>query len=832
MQSLITDTEAAVFSRAFYPALMDGEPLETCVARGRKLIYAQGDRSRPGWAAPVLYSNLPDGILFDHIRHAVHDQRPDGGPVSRPGGDLRPVVTQLPAPWYGELRHRGGELRRIIDAMAGDEPDRLIVISGPPGSGKSSLALEAGLRCLGHSRKEPGSPRAFAGVIWLSRRSPTLSGPIPVQRAMGWGVEELNRQLVEALPVPGLRQARPYERSDLMRAALRRSRYLLIIDDFDELHGLTLEELADRLPPPTTVIVTSHAPLRATALGVTLRKLSAGQAADLVRRAAAANGAQGEVTPNLRALGDASGNPLALRLLAGRLADGEDVAAAAAARTGAAPQGQGLLRLIVRESLGRCSAEEMAALRTVALYPEPLEPAEVASALDKSTVEVAGILARLRRLGLVNMADDETISVPQRIRHETLCELEEAPAETLIRRAVAHSLTMIGRYTVDAESDQPPYTDAQIRNALWACSQAYALRDWTSVLKFRDGLHEVLFRQELWNEGIELGEWAYDAADRLGEDEAQAWCALYPMARHHFYQADYQASRLWSERALDKFGKLGHTYGTACAQRYLGRAMQASGFPDEARRLFQEGLLHSEGSLKGHLIAALADLAERRADFETARRGYQDALEVYRHVGHSSGIATAEHRLGCIAVAQGHHDEAREHLTQSLRLFVRHDWPDRRAKVLQSLADLEESLGKFGEAGAYLLEAEKAAEPLGAHADLIDVDARLTRIARKLAERRESKKDGISTRRAASSGTLLDQSTMLSGSLGLGSADGIRLVGDLTLSIADIPIVSLRCPVEDCHRTRTAYDYWSDYWPDCPDHHVRMVDTEPAAGLS
>ena len=844
MQSQITDAEAAWFSSAFYPALLKGEPLEACVARGRRSIYGQETgRYRASWAAPVLYSNLSDGLLFDlgpdRALHQGASRWPDPGPPEA----RRPVVAHLPEPWYGELRHRDDELdevQRKIDASADDDPKTPIIISGLPGSGSSSLALAAALRCLDRSQREPGSQRAFAGVIWVSRRRPPLSGPLPIQPTMGWGIEEFYQQLAEALPISGIRQAWPYEQSDLVRDASRRDRYLIVIDDVDELRGLTVEQLADRLPAPTTIIVTSHLPLEGAALGVKPRQLSAGQAADLLQqvaaglsdRAAPPSRPAGEFVKSLSALGSASGHPLALRLLAGRLADGEDVMATASARAEIPPTDQGWLRLLIRESLDRCSEAEMTALRTVALYPEPLAPAEVARALNRPEDEIAGFLRHLQRLGLIYVTKDGTTSLSQRIRHEALYDVDQEQAEALLRRAIQDTLTTVERYASGPEGDQPV---RQVRNAVWAASQAYSLRDWRAVLRFRDALHDVLFRLEFWSDGIELGERAYDAADRLGDDAMQAWCALYPIARFHFYLKNYEAARLWSERALDKFDLLysgakdahdvaatrRYAHGVASAKRQLGRVMRTVGFLDEAQRLLQEGLSLADAGLrddmKGHLIMALAELAEYQDDYIAAQRGYQDAFEVYERLNDNAGMGTVELQLGHVALALGQHDEAREHLEQGLRLLVLNDWPRRRAEVLESLAELEESLAdlqtadakksyRIRRAHAYLQEAQRTVESLGMHADLASIDVKLTRTAAKL--------------------PVSDGGTPLGA--GFGSSDGVRVPGDPSI----IQIIALRCPVETCDRRRTAYDRLTAYWPFCDRHHDRMVEAaaEPAAG--
>jgi tetratricopeptide (TPR) repeat protein len=802
MEGPITDTEAALFSSSFYPALIGGQPLQTCVALGRRRIYAEPElnHDRSEWGDPGPCGS-PDGLLPNHMPGEARDF----DPMSRTPYPGRPVGAQLPSPWYSDLLQRQVELCRIMEAMAADETKRIVVISGSPGSGSSSLALEAGRCCVDISRKEPGSRRAFAGVVWVARRRPPLSGPLPLQRAVGWDVDEFYQQLSEALPVPGLRQARPEKRAEMVRFALKRGRYLVIIDDFDALRGLSLVQLVDRLPAPTKVIVTIHDPipeadLRELLVALPIGQLSGGQAADLFRQMAVANGVTEELTDNPRLCAKAGGNPLALRLLAGRLADGEHFMVADAASPD--EQDDRSLRRLIRESLGRCGPEETAVLRTVALCSSSPRLAKLAHMLDRSEKEIAGLLARLQRLGLVSMNGDNTVSSSPRIRYETLCDVDDQHAETLIRRAIQKTLEAVERTVRDAGSDQCWHTDAQIRNAIWAAEQAYALRDWAAVLRFRDDLYDVVYRRKLWNEGIRLGKWAYDAADRLGRDAERAWCALIPLARHYLHQGNHQAARLWSEQAFDEFDRLGDGHGVACAKHYWGRAILAMGFAGQARRMFQEGLAREDihDDMKGRLITALAELAERNGRNQEAWDGYRDALGVFERINYYEGIANTEYRLGSVALDLGHHEDARGHLERSLRLAVSHDLHDRRAMAWKGLADLEESLGRFGTARACLVEAAKTLEPQDSYADLTDIEVKLARITAKLPD-------------------------------DIGSAGGVRLAGDHPGEVGvgglRLPGIRLRCPAEGCEQVRTAYDYLRDYWPSCPRHRTRMVGIAP-----
>jgi hypothetical protein len=73
MQYAITDQAALAFSRAFYEAVADGEPMEAAVAEGRKAVRL----AIPGtleWATPVLYQRAPDGVLF-HPEEVIERDR-------------------------------------------------------------------------------------------------------------------------------------------------------------------------------------------------------------------------------------------------------------------------------------------------------------------------------------------------------------------------------------------------------------------------------------------------------------------------------------------------------------------------------------------------------------------------------------------------------------------------------------------------------------------------------------------------------------------------------------------------------------------------------------
>lgn len=64
MQFPISDDAAIVFTREFYGAVADGEPLDQAMTSARKALLA--DHSQE-WATPVLFLRAPDGRVFDRV---------------------------------------------------------------------------------------------------------------------------------------------------------------------------------------------------------------------------------------------------------------------------------------------------------------------------------------------------------------------------------------------------------------------------------------------------------------------------------------------------------------------------------------------------------------------------------------------------------------------------------------------------------------------------------------------------------------------------------------------------------------------------------------------
>lgn len=758
MQGAIRDEAAAAFARGFYEALAEGYPLETCMAEGRKAIIAQNHRMDPAdWAVPVLFSNAPTGLLWESDPGTAVWSHPPFAPLpvasagerGAPAAEARSsevktpeVLHNLPEPGATPFVDRSGELALVLQKLAPESEEPMAVLTGLRGVGRSALALEAARRCLALSLEKPEDPRAFRGIVWASAQKSVLTpqGTAQLPASTLWSLDDLVLTIATALKKPAIIQGRPEERLALLEGLLREARYLLVLDDLDELQDPRCLDFLKKLGAPSKALVTTSAPVEDVE-GIPLGSLEREAALELVRADARTAGIRAveEASPaDLDELvRQADGLPLALRWAVGQLKDSRQPLAWVVDRLAKAGR-QSLAEFCLRTSVERLKPPQRRLLQAFALFPQPTTAEAAAAAACVEGDDLLRALQRLVRLRLLETTDGPgQYRMMLLTRQYGLADLDGDPSfrKDAIQRAVGFMAEFAGRKP-GAEC-----LENEAGNLLWAARQAYEIKDWRKVLGFRGSLGDFLFDCGYWNEGLQLGEWAFDAADRLGEHAERAWCALYPLARQCFHQGNYGEAEKWCERALALFEQQKNHRGMASALRYLGRVMQARGELETAEELFRKGLAEAlsgneEKDLEqqGHLRASLAGLAEARKEYGDASRWYTEALELYRRVDDRQGIATTLQTLARVELHRRHFDEAERLLDESLGIVKGRHWTRREGEILLTQAQLAEDRGDFARAQDLLSRARELFQDFSAAAaDLAHVDAAMTRVAAALA---------------------------------------------------------------------------------------------------
>jgi hypothetical protein len=98
MQFPISDNAAIVFTREFYGAVADGEPLDQAMASARKALLAEYAGE---WATPVLFLRAPDGRVFDRAENpkppaASGQPAAPAEPKPEPRPIPQPIIQQVP----------------------------------------------------------------------------------------------------------------------------------------------------------------------------------------------------------------------------------------------------------------------------------------------------------------------------------------------------------------------------------------------------------------------------------------------------------------------------------------------------------------------------------------------------------------------------------------------------------------------------------------------------------------------------------------------------------------------------------------------------------------
>jgi tetratricopeptide (TPR) repeat protein len=228
------------------------------------------------------------------------------------------IPNNLPRlqPFFG----REDELGRIAEALHPDSRTWGVLIDGPGGMGKTSLAVRAGYDC---------DPSQFQRIVFVSVKDRELDDD--GARELGIfilpGFTEMLNELAREVGHPGIANAPVDHRVRLLLDALRPAEALLILDNLESLPKADRDQLftfVKRLPQGCKAICTSRRRIGSGSEELILEQLSQDAALQTLADLAQRNKLLEKTSENERiALYKATGGkPLLLRWLAGQLGRG------------------------------------------------------------------------------------------------------------------------------------------------------------------------------------------------------------------------------------------------------------------------------------------------------------------------------------------------------------------------------------------------------------------------------------------------------------------------------------------------------------------------------
>ncbi|HEX8219872.1 MAG TPA: tetratricopeptide repeat protein [Chloroflexia bacterium] len=182
-------------------------------------------------------------------------------------------------------------------------------------------------------------------------------------------------------------------------------------------------------------------------------------------------------------------------------------------------------------------------------------------------------------------------------------------------------------------------------------------------------------------------------------------------------QGDYEAATASLEEGLALYRRLGDRANVAGMLGNLGNIAKSQGDYDRARALQEESLaIRRESNDRQGMAASLANLgnvAQAQGDFTSARSLYEEGLGIARELGDNWGIATTLNNLGTVAHEQGDLEAARAFFEESLAM--RRALVDRRgiAKSLHNIGSVAKDLKAYADAAARCRESLAIYSELG-----------------------------------------------------------------------------------------------------------------------
>jgi tetratricopeptide (TPR) repeat protein len=679
---------------------------------------------------------------------AIQARDIDGGVHIHQPAIRLPPPSQLPPPV--RLTGRAGDTAALDAARE----SRVILLTGPPGVGKTALAVN-----WGHAVRSDYPD----GTLFADLHGHAPDGPASTREVLG--------RFLRALGVdPRLVPSDLAELTDLYRSIMADKQTLVMLDD-----ALTAALVAPLLPssPESLAVVTSRLRLGGLAVRgarvIHIDRLDPDAALELLSRIVGDDRAQ--AAPHMaRELIELCGRlPLAVCVAGARLA--------ARSRWPISEMVEAMT--LERERLAVLRMEDDMAVRgalDISYRGLPVEAARIyrlmglfpGTHFDSWVAAATAAVPRAdakRLLGVLtdaNLLDDTSASQYRfhdltRLHAREMADQHESATarDEAVRRMLDWFLATVGgasltvtpyrkgrdlvldiRYQPTeplrfaSASTALEWLDRELPNVLAAARLATSHRQWSVAWQLADAMWPVFLYRGRHAERMEFDLLGLDAA-REGEEALGEAKMLYRLSTALINAGQLDQAEASIEQALNAWQRLGRRDRVAGSLRRLGYLAMARGRPEDAADWFDQALAgYRELDDARHIAVTLSNLAE--ALIETGRP--QEAIAALHEAGqlltdfpdpYNQGNVLA--RLGRAHEHAGDPESAATYLHEALRTMREAGSARGEADALVALGDLANREGRRDEARARYAEAQRVLVSLGSPEEA-RVHERLTRL--------------------------------------------------------------------------------------------------------
>lgn len=632
-------------------------------------------------SAALAESGIEPGTVLRNLAERARRGEPASTLPSRPGA----------------FTGRSGELDKIAAAAAGSDERRAVWISGPPGVGKSGLAVEAAHRL--RDRFPDGQL-----LVRLNGFTPNVA-PMSVSDALDQLLTDLGVP-AEQIPDTVGRKATIYQ------SRLYGTKTLVVLDN-----AASPEQIRPLLPETRDcfAVVTSRK------MGepdisehVRLAPMPAGDASALFQRltngSSRVRGRSADVAGLVKRCGYM---PVSITIAAALLRKHDrwslDYLIGQLDDTGAWREDGAAIHASYRQ----LDADQQQVFRLFGHLPGPDVDIVGAAALIGSDIAATRkLLHDLHEVCLLEEVAPERYQMLDSIKEFAALELPSAEALErlldfyLVTLAdavnVAYPFDRAALPSVERESPQSLRFAREDEAMAWIIAERDNLM---AAIKQADSDRAWLLASLIWrhfNTANRIDDWIDAVSSVRPDDDYGRAHVLYRLSIANDRRGRHTEAVGLAEQALACWTRLGDVPGEAAALCAIAVSEMQLGRHDEAARHFEAALPKYEqcGDARGqgHALSSLGYLNEQHGRYDVAVAQQEAAVRFLRESGHQQGLAHVLNNLGANQQHLGMLDEAILHHLEAHEIAVELDDLCVAAYALTNIADAHRLAGRFPEA--------------------------------------------------------------------------------------------------------------------------------------